>query len=178
MRHSLRSRVCAAATNPYGSGSYVAVSDGVLTHQRLEQMFRYSPQCMCAYFEPDSTGNIFPLIRRKETEWRTNGFPSGSAGEVAGALFDVQRQAVRATKSCKSGACRLVFDSLFEMADAAAGSPGSTYCTADNSVTCTSSSCPIPDGSAGNTTYGSGCTPCNAATQVQPQVRAALALET
>ena len=154
----------AVATNPFDN--YVAFSNGILTHQRLEQITKYSPPCLCAYFEPDSTGDIFPLIRRKETEWRENGFPS-EIGAAAAALFDVQRQAVRATKSCKSGACRIVFENVFEVVTAAAGSPGGDSCTVTTSATCTSSNCPLPtDG----VSYAAGCDACTVATTRQPQL--------
>jgi hypothetical protein len=158
-----------AAENQYGSETYI--SPGIITAARLDTLFESSPHCLCSYFAPEHTGDIFPLVRRKIAEV-DNGFASATAERTF--VFDTVLQVIRATKACVSGACRDVFSVIFDTVDAMAANPlapsgtSGPLCSRNDSALCTSATC---------ATSGA-CATCEAAVSVSPMLHPFMLLPT
>ena len=147
--------------------TFFLFQDNTLSIPTITALVTDSPKCICSYFDPDSTGNVFPLIRRKAVTLST--------GESEWGLMDIIFFAVngfRSAKLCGSNSCRSLFDTFYTLVDTLANTDVSTpasptvaptECTSANSELCFSSACfPFVDTSMGGT-VPSACAACYAA---------------
>ena len=140
----------AALTTNYGS--FTPVDSSLISKTDMDTVVRNYPHCICSYFGEESTGDIFPVLRRKFT----GDLPSGSDGWVA-LIMETLRGVYRASGLCSSGACRSVVSTLNSIVDGfATAGGGSSYCNSQNERACLGTSCFPLDG--GN--RGGSCSTC------------------
>jgi len=142
---SLGSKMMVVALENTYDVNTILVSPNVVTSALLDSVFSTAPNCMCSYWAPDHTGDIFPLIKSKIPVLEAC-FSDESACDVRTMVFETALQTVRATKACVSGQCRDLFNTVFSIIDNMAanpktGTPLASVCTAAEAKQCASAAC-------------------------------------
>merc|ERR1719446_1751324 len=99
-------------TPPPPPVSDILFENNALSVSILSTIFTEAPRCLCSYFAPGSTGDVFPIVRRTALSLEAHASNASSPDPLA-AVAEIARDAWRAAKLCGSASCRNLVETTF-----------------------------------------------------------------
>ena len=131
--------------NGDNGGPMYIFENNVMTAAVIESIFGSWPHCLCYYFTPESSGDIFPLVRRKAVQAEAcNSANAGSTcsgfnseADALNTIAEILELGFRASKLCGSSHCREFFNTIFTTADTLINTNVATTPSTSTGATCT-----------------------------------------